>query len=201
MSTIFLTGFPGFLGSALLPRILARSENSHALCLIQAKFAEESRLKVEAILAEQPELAGRIELIEGDITAPDLGLGRDPAATDELRHSIGEIYHLAAIYDLSVARRVGMRINVDGTRHMLDFAENCPELTRFHYVSTCYVSGTHPGIFTEADLDKGQEFNNYYEETKYLAEVDVQERMAHGRRSWSAIAALARRKSTTAPTL
>jgi thioester reductase-like protein len=51
---------------------------------------------------------------------------------------------------------------------------------RFHYVSTCYVSGRYDGLFTEADLIKGQNFNNHYEETKYLAEVEVQQRMQQG---------------------
>jgi thioester reductase-like protein len=53
-------------------------------------------------------------------------------------------------------------------------------LERFHYVSTCYVSGRHPGLFRETDLDVGQRFNNYYEETKFLAEALVQARMSGG---------------------
>src|SRR5207247_6389267 len=81
-----------------------------------------------------------------------------------------------AIYDLSVSRDAGMRVNVDGTRHVLDFAERCPSLQRFHYVSTCYVSGRHHGVFGEDDLDVGQRFNNFYEETKFLAEVEVRRR-------------------------
>jgi thioester reductase-like protein len=48
-----------------------------------------------------------------------------------------------------------------------------PDLRRLHYVSTCYVSGRWAGIFRETDLVKGQRFNNFYEETKYLAEVAV----------------------------
>ena len=31
------------------------------------------------------------------------------------------------------------------------------------------------GIFREQDLVKDQKFNNFYEETKFLAEVEVQE--------------------------
>jgi nucleoside-diphosphate-sugar epimerase len=71
-------------------------------------------------------------------------------------------------------------VNVTGTANVLDFAERCPRLERVHYVSTCYVSGRHPGLFRESDLEVGQRFNNYYEETKYLAEVDVQRRMRSG---------------------
>ncbi|HEX6087462.1 MAG TPA: SDR family oxidoreductase, partial [Thermoanaerobaculia bacterium] len=72
---------------------------------------------------------------------------------------------------------VGMRVNVDGTRNVLDLAERAARLERLHYVSTCYVSGRHDGVFTEDDLDVGQSFNNYYEETKQLAEVEVRKRM------------------------
>jgi nucleoside-diphosphate-sugar epimerase len=86
---------------------------------------------------------------------------------------VTSIFHLAAVYDLGVRREVGMRVNLYGTRHLLDFAAACPGLERLHYVSTCYVSGRHPGIFAEEDLERGQSFNNYYEETKYLAEVEV----------------------------
>ena len=92
-------------------------------------------------------------------------------ATDD----VTEIWHLAAIYDLSVKRELGMRVNVDGTRNMLDFAQRCRGLQHFHYISTCYVSGSLPGVFREDDLERGQSFNNYYEETKYLAEVEVRE--------------------------
>ncbi|HEV8660071.1 MAG TPA: SDR family oxidoreductase [Thermoanaerobaculia bacterium] len=158
MPAIFFTGFPGFLGAELLPRLLARTPEMRAICLVQPKFAELAR-----------ERAGRIAgatLVEGDITAPLTVAGDD----------VVEIYHLAAIYDVMVPRDVGMRVNVDGTRHVLDFAERCPSLRRLHYVSTCYVSGRYDGVFREDDLQKGQTFNNYYEETKFLAEVEVRKR-------------------------
>jgi nucleoside-diphosphate-sugar epimerase len=84
-----------------------------------------------------------------------------------------EIYHLAAIYDLAVSREAGTRVNVDGTQFVLDFAAECRRLRRFHHVSTCYVSGRYRGTFTEGMLEEGQQFNNFYEETKQLAEVRV----------------------------
>ena len=37
MATIFFTGFPGFLGSELLPRVVSRTDDV-ALCLVQPKF-------------------------------------------------------------------------------------------------------------------------------------------------------------------
>ncbi len=136
--------------------------------MVQPKFAALAKER-----AQQSQFASRIHLVEGDITVP--GLATSLAADD-----ITEIYHLAAIYNLSVPRPLGMRINVEGTRNVLDFAARSRTLRRVHYISTCYVSGRHPGTFTEDDLDVGQRFNNYYEETKYLAEIEVQQRMRGG---------------------
>jgi thioester reductase-like protein len=176
MATIFFTGFPGFLGVELLPRVLARRREERAVCLVQPKFAALARAKADALVAKDPALGGRIVLVEGDITRRGLGLDdADAIATD-----VVELWHLAAVYDLAVPREVGMKVNVEGTRNVLDFAERCPNLSRFQYVSTCYVSGRHAGIYTEGDLEKGQAFNNFYEETKYLAEVDVRARMSRG---------------------
>jgi nucleoside-diphosphate-sugar epimerase len=177
MAKLFFTGFPGFLGSELVPRILLRSPGDEAVCLVQPKFMALARQRAREIEAREPLCAGRIHLAEGDITRPGLGLTQDAAA---LQRETAEVFHLAAVYDLSVRRSVGMKVNVEGTRNMLDFAEGCAGLRRFQYVSTCYVSGRYAGIFRETDLSKGQRFNNFYEETKYLAEVEVQERMKRG---------------------
>jgi len=174
MPSIFFTGFPGFLGVELLPRVLARAPDHDAVCLVQPKFAAVAAHRAREMADRDASLQGRIRLVEGDITAPDLGLAADEAA------GVTEIFHLAAVYDLSVPRDIAMRVNVDGTRHVLDLAARCDELRRFQYVSTCYVSGRYSGIFRESDLECGQRFNNFYEETKYLAEVEVQRRMADG---------------------
>jgi thioester reductase-like protein len=176
MGTIFFTGFPGFLGVELLPRVLRRSPEDRALCLVQAKFAEVARRRADELVAGDPSLAGRIELVVGDITVAGLGLDD----LGKVAAGITEIWHLAAVYDLSVPREIGMRINVDGTRHVLDLAEQAGALSRFQYVSTCYVSGRYAGPFSESDLDVGQSFSNFYEETKFLAEADVQARRRGG---------------------
>ena len=178
MTTVFLTGFPGFLGSALVESLLVRYATPVTVtCLIQSKFRSLAEARVAALAARDPGWPGRVRLVEGDITRPDLGLGEERA---RLQQETVEVYHLAAVYDLSVPRELAMRVNVDGTRNVLDFATGCPELRRFQYVSTCYVSGRYPGIFTEEDLSRSQTFNNYYEETKYLAEVAVQQEMQRG---------------------
>ncbi|WP_137286101.1 SDR family oxidoreductase [Halorussus salinisoli] len=175
-TSVFFTGFPGFLGSELVARLLDRyPEDVPIRCLVQPTYRDLAERRAAEI--EGRSRGGRVELYEGDITEPDLGLGDDYA---DLQADAVEVYHLAAVYDLGVAREVGMAVNVEGTRNVLDFAEGCPDLRRFQYVSTCYVSGRHEGVFTHEDLDVGQEFNNHYEETKFLAEVEVQNRTTEG---------------------
>jgi thioester reductase-like protein len=114
--------------------------------------------------------------MEGDITRADLGVGR----VTDLKKRVTDIHHLAAVYDLGVRRELAMRVNAEGTRHLLEFARQCPTLARFHYVSTCYVSGRYAGVFTEDHLEEGQAFNNSYEESKYVAEVAVRRAMRDG---------------------
>ena len=166
---ILVTGFPGFIGERLLPRLLAARPRAVAICLVQARFAAAAVASRAAIYARHPDCADRIELVEGDITLERLGLG-EPA---RVAPRVIEAWHLAAVYDLTVSRELGVAVNVEGTRQVLRFLAGARALKRLHYVSTAYVSGTATGVFRETDLDVGQGFKNHYEETKFLAEIDV----------------------------
>lgn len=172
-----MTGFPGFLGSALLGRLLARRDGVRAICLVQPQHQAEARRRLSRIEAVQPHVAGRVALVEGDITAPDLGVA---ATSRGALTEVTEVWHLAAVYDLSVPESVARRVNVEGTARVLDFCRSRRRFDRLQYVSTCYVSGRHAGAFTEDDLDTGQEFRNHYESTKFEAEVLVRRAMADG---------------------
>ena len=181
---VLFTGFPGFLGSALLRRVLDRGDGPVA-CLIQPRYRDLAERRAREIVAAvggdraDPEAdAPAVHLYEGDITEPALGLGSaldDP----ELLGGVDELYHLAAVYDLSVDADLAEAVNVRGTERVLDAAEGLA-VDRLHYVSTCYVSGRYDGVFTADHLREGQSFNNRYEASKYRAEVAVRERMADG---------------------
>jgi thioester reductase-like protein len=177
LSVLLMTGFPGFLGSALLPRLLARREGVRAICLVQPRHRETAEQRVRHIVAGHPELRDRISLATGDITVA--GLGLDTGATVDL-DEVGEVWHLAAVYDLAVPPETARRVNVDGTSRILELCRSLPRLRRLQYVSTCYVSGRHAGEFSEDTLEAGQPFRNHYESTKYEAELLVRKAMADG---------------------
>jgi thioester reductase-like protein len=170
-ASILFTGFPGFIGMRLLPRILERQPDARIACLVQEKFMGAAKAAVEALEEKHPRARDRIGLVTGDIT--EAGLGISATRARELRRGLRQAWHLAAVYDLAVARDVGRRINVEGTKNVLDFVSDAPHFERLQYVSTAYVSGTARGTFRETDLDVGQGFKNNYEETKFQAEVEV----------------------------
>lgn len=175
MSAVLMTGFPGFLGSALLPRILAKREGARAICIVQARHMETAQARLAEIQEANPHTQDRVELVEGDITVEGLGLS-DSVAVDE----VNEVWHLAAVYDLSVPEDIAKLVNIVGTDNVLNFCRARSDFHRLQYVSTCYVSGAYDGEFTEEMLEEGQEFQNHYESTKYEAERLVRAAIAEG---------------------
>jgi thioester reductase-like protein len=168
MGGVVLTGATGFVGSELLARFLERNDR-HVYALVRASDDE-------AAAARLPKHE-RLTAVAADIERPDLGL--DPLKADAIAEGATTVVHCAASvsfdYDLERSRR----INVDGTRRMLELAERCAHrgdgLERLSYVSTAYVAGVHRGLFTEDQLDVGQRFRNPYEQSKFEAEALLRE--------------------------
>lgn len=165
--TVFLTGYPGFIGKRLVEKLVERGKK--VVCLIEERFREPASNHASQLPS------GAVTVVSGDITQDDLGL--DARTLRPLRRDVTEVYHLAAIYNLAVPAEVGERVNVGGTLNVLNFCASLTQLKSLNYVSTCYVSGDRRGVIFEEELEKGQKFKNYYEETKYRAEVLVRERM------------------------
>ena len=168
--TIFLTGFPGFIAGRLVERLA--SEGARFLLLVQPAFVERARADIERLIISTGAHASRFRILEGDITREHLGLA--PADLEAARAETTTLFHLAAIYDLGVRRDLAEQVNVEGTRNVNRFARSVKNLRRYHYVSTCYVAGKRTGVIKEDELRHAAGFRNYYEETKYLAELEVE---------------------------
>ena len=167
--TIFLTGFPGFIAGRLVKRLA--EEGARFLLLVQPAFIERARAETERIASETGAPATNFHIVEGDITEEGLGLSRLELERARLETTL--VFHLAAIYDLAVARARAVRVNVEGTRNVNRFAQSLRGLRGYHYVSTCYVAGLRSGLILETELRHDAGFRNFYEETKYLAELEV----------------------------
>lgn len=168
--TTLLTGFPGFIASRLIPRILEADPATTLVALVEPRMVARAT-ELAATLG-----AGRIVVEPGDITRPRLGL--TPERHAELAATTTQVHHLAAVYDLAVGAELAERVNVTGTQEVLAFCRACTGLERHHYVSTAYVAGLRSGRVMEDDLVGGQAFKNHYESTKFAAEVLVRASMA-----------------------
>jgi thioester reductase-like protein len=167
--TVFLTGFPGFIAGRLLKRLA--QEDARFLLLVQPQLVERAHSELERLAHQTERPLSNFRILVGDITQTDLGLSS--IDLEVVRSDTTTVFHLAAIYDLAVAREIALKVNVDGTRHVNEFALTIPKLRRYNYISTCYVAGKRVGSILETELRHNAGFRNFYEESKYLAEVEV----------------------------
>jgi thioester reductase-like protein len=168
--TLFVTGFPGFIANRLLER-LAQQECDFIL-LVQPSLVTRALDEIERIAQLSGKSVGDFQIVEGDISEPRLALS--VADLELVQDQTTRVFHLAAVYDLAVPQDVALRVNVGGTRHVLDLARSIPELQQFHHVSTCYVAGKREGVILETELRHDAGYRNFYEESKYLAELEVE---------------------------
>ncbi|MFC4409409.1 SDR family oxidoreductase [Chungangia koreensis] len=168
---VFVTGFPGFLTSRIVKQLLNRGEEKIFALVLQTEW-EKAERRMEELLIE---VGGsfRIELVVGDITQPDLGL--DQQTAQRLKDEVEFVWHLAAIYDLAVPQDVAKKVNVTGTETVNAFVRQLPKLKRYMYFSTAYVAGRRDGVLREDELIRPKSFKNHYEETKFEAELLVEE--------------------------
>src|SRR5215208_438334 len=162
-----LTGGTGFLGGEVLARLLERDERPVYVIIRAEDDARASeRLKgvLEGLLGSAEPWAHRAIAVRGDVTQAWLGLSS--RRLDWLAERAERIIHCAASVSFTMGLDDQRRINVDGTRRMLELASRCARrggLEAFVHVSTAYVAGTHRGTFCEEELDVGQDFRNAYE--------------------------------------
>ena len=160
-----VTGFPAFTARRLTAQLLATDRHEQVYLLVLEKFRADADAFVAAL---PPENAARVRILEGDVAAMDLGLAGGEYKA--LAAEVTAIHHTAAVYYLGAQKEELERVNVDGTRTMLELAGDCTKLRRFMHWSTSQVSGARSGVILEEELDCGQRFRNFYEETKFRAE-------------------------------
>jgi thioester reductase-like protein len=160
MGAVLLTGATGFVGREVLSRFLARGDR-HIYALVRADNDHDAAARLPA--------HERLTAVAGDIE--ESGLGLSDGIGEHLRRDVGTVLHCAASVSFDLPLPESRRVNVEGTRHVLDFARSCRALERLSYVSTAYVAGEPGRLFREDELAVGQRFRNAYEQSKFEAEL------------------------------
>ncbi len=158
----FVTGASGFIGRRLVETLLRR-ENSTVYYLI----LERELPMVEQLRQRWGNAADRAIPIVGDLTQPRLGVS--DADIVRLKGSIHHLFHLAAIYDLKASAEIQEKINIEGTRHVVAFAE-AVEAGCFHLTSSIAAAGLYEGVFREDMFEEAEELDHPYYRTKHEAE-------------------------------
>ena len=193
---IVLTGATGFLGSALIPELLAR-RRGQIICLVRARNDAHARERVLSAFVDSGEVGSgpisngrdRIEALAADLTDERLGLS--PERFDRLAIRASVIVHCAAKVNLVSPYDELRETNVVGTWRMLNLAHaanarrrRLGKTTSFHLASTLSVfvgSDRNTGTISEDDnLDEVGGLHGGYAQSKWVAERLVRDAAGSG---------------------
>ncbi len=175
LGNVLLTGATGYLGAHILMDLLRRPKLcGKIICLARSKKTLSAKKRVRSALfyyAEEDfsqDYGEKWEVVEGDITQPGLFSGEcdDLCRIDTIINSAANVAHFSYGDALET-------INTDGVKNLIRYALR--ENALLCQISTISVAGVTAGnalqeSFGEADFYIGQEIQNKYIYSKYMAE-------------------------------
>jgi len=182
---IAITGSTGFLGTALVERLLRSVPGCELVLVVRAgrRTAPATRAKREIFgndafrtlrgqLGEgfDAEIARRVRVVAGDVSVD--GLGLDDEARD-LFTSCDTVIHSAAIVSFDSPIDVAAEVNLMGPVRVTELLRDADSAAHLITVSTAYVAGTRRGRAGEASLA----------DTPFSTEVGWRAEMAAARRA------------------
>jgi len=182
---ILLTGAGGFFAAHLLMELIDKTD-AEIYCLTRADSTDAAHQKNKKIwdfyFGGQWEqyLDKRIFIATGDVTRPNLGMERH--VHDQLKGTIDTVIHSAADVRHQGKYEHFKKVNVDGTKNVMDFCVTGRN-KKMHHISTLAVAGIPTGdfCFKENHLDIGQEFGSHvYATTKFEAEIAINQARKNG---------------------
>jgi Male sterility protein/haloacid dehalogenase-like hydrolase len=159
---ILIIGTTGFIGKVWLTMLLEDlPELGRIYLLVRRQGSRTPLQRFERIVAESPAfkllherhgdqlgdwLAERLEVVEGDVSEPQLGL--DDATARRLFQELDLIVNSAGLTDFNPDLRLALSTNADSVLHLAAFLRECRHAGLVH-VSTSFVSGKIDGRVAE----------------------------------------------------
>jgi fatty acyl-CoA reductase len=184
---VLLIGVTGFIGKVWLANLLLDlPEIGRIYLLIRRQKSNPALQRFEKMVEDSPVfdplferygaglaefLRERIEIVEGDVTQPGLGLAND--AGQRLRRDLDVIVNSSGLTDFNPDLRGALATNTDAAMNIVEFIRESEHAGLLH-LSTCYVAGEHNGRVSEtllpdytprsvAGFDAEREWNSLHE--------------------------------------
>ena len=182
---VLLTGATGFLGSALLRALIDRTP-ARVTCLVRSGPGVRSAigpLEGDGPIADLPPAAGRVEIVDGDLTLPSAGLSHDDWG--RLVEHVDAVCHAGASINWIAGYDALRNVNVLATREMLRLAAEAG--ASFHFISSVSVCYSTVGPRTVDErhdpLEAIEGLHFGYAQSKAVAESLVRQAGARGLRT------------------
>lgn len=147
--SIFITGGTGFVGIALVEKILRSCPDVGKIFLlmrpkkgkeIQERLEDITKNAVFSVLLQQTsaDIFKKLVAVAGDVGEENLGLS--PADRQLLAANVNVVIHSAATLDFQASLKPTVIINLLGTRRVMDLCQEMKNLKSMVHISSAYVN-------------------------------------------------------------
>src|ERR1700691_5212383 len=159
---VMLIGVTGFIGKVWLANtLLDLPKIGRIYLLIRRQKSNPGQRRFEKIVGESPVvdplfekygaglgdyLREKVEVVEGDVTKPDLGL--DAETSRRLQRDLDLIVNSSGLTDFNPDLRDALNTNTDAAVQVVEFVRSTDHCGLLH-LSTCYVAGERDGRVAE----------------------------------------------------
>jgi long-chain acyl-CoA synthetase len=203
---VMLIGVTGFIGKVWLANtLLDLPEVERIYLLIRRQKSNPAERRFEKMIEDSPVfdplferhgdrlrdfLREKIEVVEGDVTQPGLGLTAETAR--RLQKNLDLIINSSGLTDFNPDLRDALTTNTNAPLNILDFVRSADHTGLLH-LSTCYVAGEQDGRVSEkltpnynpralAGFDAEQEWKSLHELVKQAEAQAESEEVTSGLR-------------------
>lgn len=169
---LLVTGFPLLIARKFILHS-AQDRKNYIAMLVPSKFEREAKSFIE-----KNNLKTNVRVVSGDIATMHLGFSSEEYRF--LLKNVTDVYHLASIYYPNTPDTIIKKVNIQGTKNIIQFVNDAGRSIPLNYLSTCMVFENHSGLVLEEPI-KSPRYSCFLYKSRYIAESMI---MSEQRLMW-----------------